>query len=161
MHPRPLARRAVRHNWRIIRVRDSIGSKYIRRPTAYSSSSSSCSYVRCCQFASIRSSAAYLHEMMLHCCPLHALRPVIARRVEVVCKVPEGVLYLKHSTCIHVPLQQSPRRPLVQPDTHANHTTLYSNFACTTTLLSSHAASRGGKIRFRRARARASNMSGS
>jgi hypothetical protein len=39
-----------------------------------------------------------------------------------------------------------------------NHTTLYSNFACTTTLsalLSSHAASRGGEIRFRRARARA------
>jgi hypothetical protein len=118
MHPRPLARRAVRHNWRTIRVRDSIGSKYIRRPTL-DSSSSSCSYVRCCQFASIRSSAAYLHEMMLHCCPFHALRPVIARRVQVVCKVPEGVLYLLHSTCIHVPLLQSPRRPLVQPDTHA------------------------------------------
>lgn len=57
-------------------------------------------------------------------------RPVIAQRVQV-CKVPEGVLYLKHSTCIHVPLKQSPRRPLVQPGHACNHTTMYSNLACT------------------------------
>jgi hypothetical protein len=59
------------------------------------------------------------------------------------------------SSTLHVyivPLKQSPRRPLVQPDTHAITLLLYSNFACTITLsalLSSHAASRGGaEIRF-------------
>jgi hypothetical protein len=116
---------------------------------AHSSSSCSC-YVRFCFLRSIRSSsAAYLHEMMLHCAL--CIHPVIVQfsaRHTRACFISSTLhVYMCHSS-------SGGRRadrwcsPTRMQSRYMSSPPEERNFACTITLsalLSSHAASRGGE----------------